>query len=132
MRRKPPRQDREHQEQATLFRWAAFALNRHPELDMLFAVPNGGDRHPAVAAKLKAEGVRSGIPDIFLDVPRQGWHGLRIELKALGGNGSAPGSLKPEQLDRLSAYQEHGYRAVACWGWEAARDTILDYLQSTA
>lgn len=133
--RKPPgraRNDREHREQAALFEWARLAIATHPDLDMLFAVPNGGDRHPAVAARLKAEGVRAGIPDIFLDVPRRGFHGLRIELKAPGGNGSKPGSLEPEQLDRLNAYNERGYKAVARWGWVAARNTIIDYLEGKA
>jgi hypothetical protein len=29
----------------------------------IFSVPNGGHRHPAVAAKMKATGVSSGVPD---------------------------------------------------------------------
>lgn len=127
--RRPNPRDREHLEQAALFEWAALAVGQYPELDMLFAVPNGGHRHPAVAARLKAEGVKASIPDIFLDVPRQGYHGLRIELKAPGGNGERRGELKQAQLDRLNAYAEHGYLAVARWGWEAARNTLIDYLE---
>ena len=31
-----------------------------------FHVPNGGQRHGAVAGKLKAQGVKPGVPDIFI------------------------------------------------------------------
>jgi hypothetical protein len=48
---------------------------------MLFAIPNGGARHKAIAGKLRAEGVRAGVPDICLPVPRGEYHGLFIELK---------------------------------------------------
>ena len=43
---------------------------RHPQLALIFAIPNGGKRHIGTARKLKAEGVRSGVPDIFLACPR--------------------------------------------------------------
>jgi len=33
---------------------------------MIFAIPNGGQRHVAVARKLKAEGVVAGVPDLCL------------------------------------------------------------------
>ena len=33
---------------------------------LYFAIPNGGHRHPAVAAKLKAEGATPGVPDLFI------------------------------------------------------------------
>lgn len=32
-------------------------------------VPNGGQRHPAVAKKLKAEGVKPGCPDVLVFEP---------------------------------------------------------------
>lgn len=41
-----------------------------------FAVPNGGQRNKIVAAKLKQEGVKSGVPDIYVPV----WK-LWIEMK---------------------------------------------------
>ncbi|SMF96058.1 VRR-NUC domain-containing protein [Methylomagnum ishizawai] len=126
-RRKP--RDREHREQAALFEWAELNKARHPDLRLLLAIPNGGDRHPAVAARLRAEGVRPGVPDLCLPVPRGGFHGLWIELKAPQEAGSRPGALEPGQLDWLDALNAHGYKAVARWGWEAARQTLIDYLE---
>ena len=48
---------------------------------LLFAIPNGGWRNAIVAAKLKAEGVTAGVPDLMLAVPHGQYHGLFVEMK---------------------------------------------------
>ena len=116
------RSGREHREQAALVEWARRAERRLPELRLLHAIPNGGDRHPAVAARLQAEGVRAGVPDLCLPVARGGWHGLYIELKAGRGRTSRA------QRAWLAALQGEGYRAEVCRGWIPARNLILAYL----
>lgn len=121
-RQPPPRDDREHQEQVALFEWAAVNEARLPELRLLFAIPNGGDRHPAVAAKLKAEGVKAGVPDTCLPVSRNGWHSLWIELKAPGG------SLADTQSIWLGELNRQGHLATTCYGWLAAARRIVAYL----
>lgn len=60
----------EAEEQATLFSWAAMKRGKYPELDLLFHIPNGGSRGKAEAARFKAEGVKPGVPDLFLPVAR--------------------------------------------------------------
>jgi hypothetical protein len=112
----------EHAEQAALFRWAEFARSRLPELAMLYAVPNGGHRHKATAARLKAEGVKRGVPDVCLPVARSGAHGLYIELKTERGKAT------PEQLGWIRALRRQGYAAEVCHGWESARSMIEHYL----
>lgn len=79
------------------------------EYGLIFAIPNGGHRHPAVAAKLKAEGVRAGVLDLFLPVARHGYHGLFIELKC-GGN--KPTQAQQEWIRNLRA---EGYHAAVIW-----------------
>ena len=113
----------EHVEQATLIRWAALHEKRWPELRLLHAIPNGEHRSKIAGSRLKAEGVRRGVPDLDLPVARNGWHGLRIELKAQGGR------VKPEQRQWLADLVAEGYRAEVCVGWESARDLILEYLK---
>lgn len=120
----------EHAEQAALFRWAALASGVHPELRLLFAIANGGARNKRTAGMLKAEGVRAGVPDVCLPVPRNGLGALYIELKRPAGvPGRAKGALRPVQRDWLAALQEAGNAVAVAYGWIEARDVIEGYLQ---
>lgn len=119
---KPTRDDREHQEQAALFQWAALMEPRIPALRLLFAIPNGGDRHPAVAAKLKAEGVKAGVWDIFLPVAKRGYIGLWLEMKVNGN------TLMPAQADWGMAMLDQNYTCKICHDWTTAARHIVIYL----
>ena len=66
----------EAEEQIALFEWAALQSGRFPELALLYHVPNGGSRNKIEAARLRAQGVKSGVPDLCLPVARGGNHGL--------------------------------------------------------
>lgn len=112
----------EHHDQVTLFRWAEYQSKRLPELALMFAIPNGGKRSKATAAKLKAEGVKSGVPDLCLPVARGEYHGLFIEMKAGRNKPTAP------QVQWHMRLSQQGYRVAVCWGWEAAREVIEEYL----
>ena len=113
----------EDEEQQALFQWAQWMSGRYPELELLFHIPNGGKRNKAEAARMKAGGVRAGVPDLCLPVARGGFHGLYIELKA--GKGTASQKQK-EWIGKLTA---QGYRALVLTGWEAASRAIEDYLR---
>lgn len=117
--------DAEHREQVALMQWWAFACRAYgvPE-SMLFAIPNGGRRDPVTGARLKAEGVRAGIPDLFLAVQRGGKGGLFVEMKRADG-----GRLTPAQVSTMSHLMRMGYRVCVCHGWEKARDAIEAYLR---
>ena len=113
----------EHDLQVTcvqLFRW------KHRELaGLLFAIPNGGQRNAVVAAKLKAEGVVPGVPDLLLAVPRGGFHGLWIEMK----NGKA-GELSTAQKEMHINLRAQGYRVEVCRTFEGFVTILRDYLRS--
>lgn len=115
----------EENEQRWLFQWAADAALKWPELELMHAIPNGGKRDRVTAAKLKGEGVKPGIPDIFLPVPRGGFHGLYIELKRT--KGGRPSEAQKDMIPRL---REQGYRVEICKGFNAAADVIEEYLGS--
>lgn len=115
----------ENQEQAALMEWAELASGAHPELRLLHAVPNGGQRDGRTAAVLQRTGVKSGVPDLCLPVARGGFHGLYIELKRLKG-----GVLSINQKTWLSLLAKEGYKAVMCKGWLEAQETILNYLEA--
>lgn len=114
----------EHEEQVALFEWAGIASGQDPRLSLMFAIPNGSLRHRAVAAKLKAEGVRSGVPDVCLPAPSQGKHGLFIEMKALDGRPT------DKQKGWIAALREQGYAACVCVGADQAISVIRRYLGS--
>lgn len=114
----------EHAHQVALIKWARLQSKSMPELNLLFAIPNGGLRNIKVAQKLKAEGVRAGIPDLMLACPRGVHSGLFIEMKE-----PKKGKLSAIQKDMCEQLLTAGYRVVVCYGWDSARDTILEYLK---
>lgn len=114
----------EAEEQATLLNWCRMQEGRHPELGLLFHIPNGGKRGKAEAARFRAEGVKAGIPDLMLPVARGGKHGLFLELKRKAG-----GRVRPEQKDWMDKLKEQGYEAQVCRGWEGAAEALLRYLE---
>lgn len=114
----------EHHEQVALIQWADYTRWQcEPIGKYLAAIPNGGDRNPIVGAKLKAEGVRAGYPDLFLSVPVVGFHGLYIEMKARAG-----GRVQPNQLDWKERLERRGYRVMICRGFDEAKAAIVQYL----
>jgi hypothetical protein len=113
----------EADEQMMLMKWAAYSRGKYPELAMLFHIPNGGSRNRIEAARLKAQGVCPGVPDLCLPVARGAYHGLFIELKRQKG-----GRLSDEQKGWLDALGRNGYRAIRCDGWAKAAEEIARYL----
>ena len=116
----------EHQIQSALISWwhlqhKAYGLPAFA----LFAIPNGGARTPATGAMLKREGVRKGVPDLLLAVPRKTYHGMFIELKA-GKNKETV-----EQKAFLDFAEKQGYIACVSNSWEDTRKKIEDYLKET-
>ena len=114
----------EAQEQMTLFSWAAMQSGKYPELNLLYHVPNGGSRHKAEAGRLRAEGVKAGVPDLCLPVARGQYHGLYIELKRQRG-----GRISEEQVRWINGLLKQGYAAAICKGWQEAASVIIDYLR---
>lgn len=123
MNNKPPVPS-ESVEQRSLFRWAAWASGKHPELARLFHIPNGGARSAATGARMKAEGVKRGVPDICLPVPRGSFTALYIELKRQDGGGKAT----DEQKAWMEFLTSEGSCALECWGFDEAKAAIERYL----
>lgn len=96
--------------------------NQDARWGYIFCIPNGGHRHKATAGKLKAEGVRAGIPDLFLPVAARECHGLFIELK-VGSNKETKRQIW--WIDRL---KEQGYAATVVWDAQMAINLIAWYL----
>jgi hypothetical protein len=116
----------EHVEAVTLMRVVKLHEAKYPNLRLLFAVPNGGDRNKIVAAKMKAEGVKPGVPDYMLPVSSPGYLGLAIELKSMTGYAST------EQKQWIADLRAAGWKAEVCRGWSLAWDVIQQYVEAKA
>lgn len=109
----------EHLEQCAYFRWLAWA---YPNV-IAFAIPNGGLRDKRVAAKLRDEGVKPGIPDIMLAEPVGAWPGLFVEMK------SKRGVVSPAQKLMIARLRQKGYKVEVAYGWTEAKDVTERYFK---
>lgn len=115
---------KEAQEQAYLFNWAKWNVGQFPELDEMFAIPNGaGKLSKQTCAKLKRTGLKAGVPDIFLPAIRGGYGGMFIELKSMTG------TVQDNQMDWKNRLERNGYFCIIAKGWISAMEQILKYLK---
>lgn len=132
------RRDLEAQHGRALVAWAdLMAASLRPELHFLLHVPNGGARSAATGAELKRQGVRRGVWDYLLPVPRpeaggrvSAYAGLWSELKEPGARRAVNGGLSPHQLAFGRFVRAHGYATVVAYDWTEARDAITAYLDA--
>lgn len=114
----------EASEQKWLFQWAAENRGKYPELELMFHIPNEGKRPVHTGANMRRGGLRRGVPDICLPVPKGKYHGLYIELKRTRGSKTSD-----DQAMWIAALQAQGYVADVCKGWNEARELIELYLR---
>ncbi|TXH13975.1 MAG: hypothetical protein E6R03_10390 [Hyphomicrobiaceae bacterium] len=72
---------------------------------------------------LKKEGVRAGVSDLFLAVPRGKWHGAFIEMK------TESGVVSDAQSEFIVSALNQGYAIAVCRSFNSAISTISDYLK---
>lgn len=89
----------EHQIQAEAFKVIRLLGKQDPFYATIHAIPNGGKRSIGTAVKLKAEGVLSGVPDIFVPAAR-----MYIEVKAPKGKLSIEQAFFLEQAHRFGFF----------------------------
>ena len=116
----------EHDQQAALFEWAERKINQGwKALKLMYAIPNGGERNVIVATRLKAEGVKPGVPDVCLAIPKAPYHSLYIEMKDKDTKGS---KVKPNQEIWALELRLAGHRVEVAWDWIEAAQIICNYL----
>ncbi|WP_321331833.1 VRR-NUC domain-containing protein [uncultured Bacteroides sp.] len=123
----PPRKKKvvKHEEadmQAEFFRQVKILFPKLPE-KLLFAVPNGGSRHKIEAANMKRQGVKSGIADVILLIPKKGYASLCIEFKTSTGRQS------DEQKEFERQASSCGSKYVIVRSATEAIKKIQEYLQ---
>lgn len=100
----------EHIEQVAFVRWFRA---EYPNV-MIFAIPNGELRAISVAQRLKAEGVVSGIPDLF--IPE--WN-IWIEMKRQKG-----GKVSKEQRKIHEQLRTIGHTVIIGYGHKDAIEKL--------
>ena len=108
----------EHLQQVRLVSW----FKRSYPGVRIFAIPNGGARSGVQGAKLKAEGVSPGVPDLFCPE----WL-LWVEMKREKG-----GVVSPVQKDWIAYLESIGHKVIVGRGFEDAKRQIEDVKKPTA
>lgn len=122
----------EHQIQAAIVEWARMEKFQNPhnkELiiylkDYLIAIPNGGNRSITEAIRLRKEGVKAGVSDLFLALPWDNgefYCGLWIEVKSKNGKLS---KAQREWLQKMSK----SYKTFVIFTVDEGIQAIKDYL----
>ena len=86
-------------------------------------IPNESKRSVTYGAMLKRMGMRKGFPDLFVTLPRLGYHGLFIEMK------TDSGKLSEDQRKWLILLSKEGYLCRVCRSFDAAVEIINKYVQ---
>lgn len=123
----------EDTEAMALMDWASRMLYQgKPVSEYLLHYPAGGKRNVREAGRLRRMGVRAGVPDYFLHVPKYNGAvlacGLWIELKVPRATAGRQTYATDLQLAQISHLILCGYKAVIAHGWMAAADEIAKYL----
>lgn len=127
----------EEAEQCALIEWADLARVPRGAMagrkigEFLFSIPNGAylsgspRQRGMQMSRLKKQGLRPGVSDLFLSLPASARHGLYIEMKRPG-----PGRTSNAQIDFAAKMMQAGYLAALCRGFSYAKAAIESYLDN--
>ena len=90
---------------------------------LLYAVPNGGSRNKIEAANLKRQGVKAGVADVILQIPKKGYASLCIEFK------SGKGKQSDEQKEYQRQVEIAGSKYVIVRSVDEAIKSMREYLK---
>lgn len=126
MRSKPKRKYPESELATALVKWFDYSHRGLgvPSKDLLIHCKNEGKQSPIAGARMRAQGVRPGVSDYLLLVPRGAWHGLALEVKA------PTGKLSDAQRAWLDLVCGQGYFIAIAYSLDEAMVYITRYLRS--
>lgn len=110
----------EHNLQVSCVKWFRLKYRGH----LIYAVPNGGQRNKIVAAKLKIEGVTSGVPDLHIPIANRFYHGLYIEMKV------KPNTPTESQIEMMNQLRLNGYKCEVCYSLDEFMRVVNEYMKT--
>jgi hypothetical protein len=96
-----------------------------PIRKLLYMNHNSGRKSMMSATTDVGLGLTKGIPDLFLAIPNDLWHGLYIEMKAIGGK------VSPDQTEVMELLSNQGYKCAVIDSFQSFQELILNYLKHT-
>lgn len=90
---------------------------------LLFAVPNGGSRNKIEAKNMKRQGIKTGVADVILLIPRRGYASLCLEFK------TATGRQSDEQKEFQRQAEACGSKYVVVRSVGQAIGAVKEYLK---
>ena len=105
----------EHVEQREFVSWFR---KTYPAIRIL-AIPNGSQRSRTTGARLKAEGVVAGVPDLLIPA----WN-LWIEMKRADG-----GSVSTQQKDWHRYLESIDHTVLVCAGFSQAKEKVEELVK---
>lgn len=113
----------EHDIQAAYFDFISWEINRDSRYDAIYAVPNAGKRSVGALLYYKAEGLRSGVPDVCIPVPVKPYCGAYIEFKR-------PGEKQTQkQIEWFIKLTNLGHKCVVCYDATVAYEWTKEYFR---
>jgi hypothetical protein len=91
--------------------------------DLIIHIPNEGKRTAWEGRSLALMGLRAGVSDFFLPLPRGRFHGAWLELKRAKG-----GRLSDVQQDWINKMLKLDYAAYVAYGFDDAVKMLEEYL----
>ena len=110
------RNELEHKLQEAIVKWLDWTQDFY-----FYAIPNGGARHRLVAIKLKMEGAKAGVADMFWMISNENWNGLFVEVKI------EKGSQQPNQKAFEQIALSHRYYYAIVRSIEECEELIKRY-----
>ncbi|HMF72302.1 MAG TPA: VRR-NUC domain-containing protein [Flavitalea sp.] len=102
----------------TIIQW----VRNHPKLkkmgNLVMHFPNEGKRSLRYGKLMKDLGMRKGVSDLLIAMPRHGYGGAWIEIKSRGG------IVSKEQNNFLSDMRQQNYFTAVCWSIDEGIKTI--------
>ena len=108
--------------QQAIVRWAKYSGGVNKELALLYAIPNGAHVGSSNRMRLVAEGLKKGMPDLCLPVPRGNYGSLFLEVK------TKTGTVQKEQREIHKLLEDHGNRVRVVRDLFQAIDALEAYL----
>jgi hypothetical protein len=89
-----------------------------------FAIPNGGKRNVITATKLKAEGVKAGVPDLCIIHEGQAFF---LEVKRPASTAGGKGRLSPAQKEMIGRLKEAGGEVKVVYSVADVIEACIDW-----